>query len=67
MSDAGFEVVSRGYDQVQVEEHLRRLDAEIRILVTDREAAVDQSASWPGSSTRRAPAPSGCAPRYARS
>lgn len=43
VSDAGFEVVKRGYDQVQVDEHLRRLDAEIRILATDREAAVDQS------------------------
>jgi len=40
---AGFEVVRRGYDQQQVEAHLRRLDAEIRILTTDRDAAVDQS------------------------
>jgi vacuolar-type H+-ATPase subunit H len=39
----GFEVVRRGYDQAQVDEHLRRLDAEIRILETDRDAAVDQS------------------------
>ncbi len=42
-SYAGFEVVRRGYDQVQVDEHLRRLDAEIRILETDRDAAIDQS------------------------
>jgi chromosome segregation ATPase len=41
---AGFEVVRRGYDQAQVEAHLRRLDAEMRILATDRDAAVDQSA-----------------------
>jgi cell division septum initiation protein DivIVA len=41
---AGFEVVRRGYDQEQVEAHLRRLDAEMRILTTDRDAAVDQSA-----------------------
>ena len=41
---AGFEVVRRGYDQEQVEAHLRRLDAEMRILATDRDAAVDQSA-----------------------
>ncbi len=40
----GFEVVRRGYDQAQVEAHLRRLDAEMRILATDRDAAVDQSA-----------------------
>ena len=41
---AGFEVVRRGYDQEQVEAHLRRLDAETRILSTDRDAAVDQAA-----------------------
>ncbi|MBV9922767.1 MAG: hypothetical protein JOY78_18215 [Pseudonocardia sp.] len=41
---AGFAVVRRGYDQEQVEAHLRRLDAEMRILATDRDAAVDQSA-----------------------
>ena len=41
---AGFEVARRGYDQAQVEAHLRRLDAEMRILATDRDAAVDQSA-----------------------
>jgi len=37
-------VVRRGYDQGQVESHLRRLDAEIQILATDRDAALDQSA-----------------------
>jgi cell division septum initiation protein DivIVA len=42
--DAGFEVVRRGYDQGQVDDHLRRLDAEIQILATDRDAALDQSA-----------------------
>ena len=40
---AGFAVVRRGYDQEQVEAHLRRLDAETRILSTDRDAAVDQA------------------------
>jgi chromosome segregation ATPase len=40
---AGFAVVRRGYDQEQVEAHLRRLDAEMRILSTDRDAAVDQA------------------------
>ena len=39
----GFEVVRRGYDQAQVEAHLRRLDADIRILSTDRDAALDQA------------------------
>ncbi|WP_219417794.1 DivIVA domain-containing protein [Pseudonocardia nigra] len=43
-SDTGFEVVRRGYDQGQVDAHLRTLDAEIRILVADRDAAIDQSA-----------------------
>ena len=42
-SDAGFEVVRRGYDQAQVDAHLRRLDAELSILVTDRDAALAQS------------------------
>ncbi len=43
LTDTGFEVVRKGYDQAQVEAHLRRLDAEMRILATDRDAAVDQS------------------------
>ena len=43
-SGAAFGVVRRGYDPGQVDNHLRRLDAEIQILVTDREAALDQSA-----------------------
>jgi cell division septum initiation protein DivIVA len=42
-SDAGFEIVRRGYDQEQVDAHLRRLDAEISILVTDRDAALAQA------------------------
>jgi cell division septum initiation protein DivIVA len=42
-SDAGFEVVRKGYDQGQVDAHLRRLDAEVSILVTDRDAALAQS------------------------
>ena len=37
-------MVRRGYDQGQVDTHLRRLDAEIQILATDRDAALDQSA-----------------------
>ncbi|TQM14955.1 ATP synthase F0 subunit B [Pseudonocardia kunmingensis] len=43
-SDAGFEVVRKGYDQGQVDAHMRRLDAEVSILVTDRDAALAQSA-----------------------
>jgi hypothetical protein len=43
-SDTGFEVVRKGYDQAQVEAHLRRLDAGVRILTADRDAALDQSA-----------------------
>ena len=42
--DAGFDVVRRGYDQGQVDMHLRRIDAEISILAADRNAAVDQAA-----------------------
>jgi chromosome segregation ATPase len=42
-SDSGFDVARKGYEQGQVDAHLRRLDAEIRILVADRDAAVDQS------------------------
>ena len=43
-SDGVFAVGRRGYDPQQVDAHLRRLDAEIRILVADRDAAVDQAA-----------------------
>ncbi|MGD9528946.1 hypothetical protein [Pseudonocardia sp.] len=39
-----FQVVRRGYDQRQVDSHLDRLDAEIRILLADRNAAVEQAA-----------------------
>jgi cell division septum initiation protein DivIVA len=42
-TDAGFEVVRRGYDQGQVDTHLRTLDAQITILVADRNAALEQS------------------------
>jgi hypothetical protein len=43
-SEAGFAVVRKGYDQAQVEAHLRRLDADVRILTADRDAALDQAA-----------------------
>ena len=42
--DGVFLVGRRGYDPHQVDAHLRRVDAEIRILVADRDAAVDQAA-----------------------
>src|SRR6478609_9238729 len=42
-TSAGFPVVRRGYDSVAVEAYLRRLDAQVQILVADRDAAVEQS------------------------
>ncbi len=47
-SDAGFGTVRRGYDQAQVDGHLRRLDTEIRILAADRDAALGQAAQLRG-------------------
>lgn len=35
-----FEVVRRGYDRAQVSEAIERLDADVRIALTDRDAAV---------------------------
>ncbi|MGH2886039.1 MAG: chromosome segregation protein, partial [Solirubrobacteraceae bacterium] len=37
---AGFDVVKRGYSHTQVEEHLERLDADLRLMAADRDAAV---------------------------
>ncbi|ALE85020.1 hypothetical protein [Pseudonocardia sp. HH130629-09] len=39
----GFSIARRGYDQAQVDGHLRRLDAEVRMLAADRDAAVAQN------------------------
>src|SRR5215211_3504842 len=39
-----FDVVRRGYDRGQVDEHLDRLDADVRILAADRDAAVARAA-----------------------
>ena len=39
----GFSIARRGYDQAQVDSHLRRLDAEVRMLAADRDAAVAQN------------------------
>lgn len=41
---AGFDIMKRGYSRTQVEEHLERLDAELRLLAADRDAAASQSA-----------------------
>jgi hypothetical protein len=43
VTGAGFPVVRRGYDPDAVEDHLRRLDAQVQILAADRDAAVVQS------------------------
>jgi DivIVA domain-containing protein len=40
---AGFDVVRRGYDRGQVDEHLERLDADLGILIADRDTAVSQT------------------------
>ena len=39
-SPAGFRVSRRGYDQLQVETHLQRVDADLRMVVADRDAAA---------------------------
>src|SRR5213592_886278 len=40
---AGFDITKRGYSRAQVEEHLERLDADLRLLAADRDAAVSQT------------------------
>lgn len=42
-SPRGFEITRRGYDRVQVDEHLARLEASLGALKTDRDAAVSQA------------------------
>jgi hypothetical protein len=41
---AGFDIVKRGYSRAQVEEHLERLDSDLRLIAADRDAAVSQAA-----------------------
>jgi DivIVA domain-containing protein len=41
---SSFDVTRRGYDRRQVDEHLDRLDADLRILAADRDAAVARAA-----------------------
>lgn len=40
----GFDIVKRGYSRTQVEEHLERLDADLRLLASDRDASAAQAA-----------------------
>ena len=41
---SGFDVVRKGgYHRAQVDEHLERIDADLRILTSDRDAAVSQA------------------------
>ncbi|WP_245975818.1 chromosome segregation protein [Amycolatopsis palatopharyngis] len=40
---AGFDLEKRGYDRVQVDEHLERLDADLKMLTSDRDAAISQA------------------------
>jgi hypothetical protein len=41
---AGFDIVKRGYSRTQVEEHLERLDSDLRLIAADRDAAISQAA-----------------------
>jgi hypothetical protein len=41
---AGFDIVKRGYSRTQVEEHLERLDSDLRLIAADWDAAVSQAA-----------------------
>lgn len=38
-----FDVVMRGYDRYQVQRHLHAVDADLRLLTTDRDAAVQRA------------------------
>lgn len=40
----GFDIVRRGYSRTQVEEHLERLDSDLRLIAADRDAALSQAA-----------------------
>ncbi|CAM4204032.1 chromosome segregation protein [Kibdelosporangium persicum] len=41
---AGFDYAKRGYNRAQVDEHLERVDRDMRLLAADRDAAVSQAA-----------------------
>ncbi|MGH3878179.1 MAG: chromosome segregation protein [Actinophytocola sp.] len=40
---AGFDISKRGYNRVQVEEHLEQLDGQLKLLAADRNAAAAQA------------------------
>ncbi|HJQ47280.1 MAG TPA: chromosome segregation protein [Amycolatopsis sp.] len=40
---AGFDLAKRGYDRHQVDEHLERLDGDLKMLAADRDAAISQA------------------------
>jgi hypothetical protein len=40
----GFDIVKRGYSRTQVEEHLERLDKELKLIALDRDASTAQAA-----------------------
>ncbi|WP_116100870.1 chromosome segregation protein [Amycolatopsis thermalba] len=40
---AGFDLAKRGYDRHQVDEHLERLDSDLKMLAADRDAAISQA------------------------
>src|SRR5205823_6450372 len=40
---AGFDLAKRGYDKHQVDEHLERLDGDLKMLAADRDAAISQA------------------------
>lgn len=40
---AGFDIAKRGYSRGQVDEHLERLDADLKMLTSDRDAAISQA------------------------
>lgn len=40
---AGFDLAKRGYDRHQVDEHLERLDGDLKMLAADRDAAITQA------------------------
>lgn len=40
---AGFDVAKRGYSRAQVDEHLERLDGDLKMLTADRDAAIGQA------------------------
>ncbi len=40
----GFDITKRGYSKIQVDDHLERVDNDLKLLAADRDAAVSQAA-----------------------